>query len=221
MLTLRLASWNKAASHRYQTWKNIRRVVFGSLVNNEIGANLGYNEVIRGRRDWYKERGGFPPPSFNNHSNNLEHHNEVWYSVHHSLNLLSDSLSHVSTHPILPTLETHVHCWHKFHLKSTMKFSAAIILTSIALVAALPPPDQSHVDEKNVLIPRKPHCAKRNFGCEDGYCWKKCGPSGSWCWLAYSRGTGGWVTCTSDANCEKRKDAACAVRERPHGGCGC
>ncbi|PVH95643.1 hypothetical protein DM02DRAFT_600589 [Periconia macrospinosa] len=103
-----------------------------------------------------------------------------------------------------------------------MKFSTAILaFASIALVSALPQPGQSDINEKNDLLPRGQNCAKRNFGCEKGSCWKKCGPSGSWCWLAYNGGAGDWVGCTSDANCENRPDAGCAAVGRDHGGCGC
>jgi len=55
-------------------------------------------------------------------------------------------------------------------------------------------------------------CASRDWGCEDGYCWKKCGNLGEWCWQAADAGQGSWVTCENDA--------ACNINFIPSAGCG-
>jgi hypothetical protein len=63
----------------------------------------------------------------------------------------------------------------------------------------------------------KRSCAVRQYGCEDGYCWSKCDDSGTWCWLALSRGEGDWVTCLNDSDCgpDPFRDAGCG------NACGC
>jgi len=39
------------------------------------------------------------------------------------------------------------------------------------------------------------------YGCSGGYCWKRCGLQGEWCWLAYNAGYGAWTKCFRAADC--------------------
>lgn len=68
-------------------------------------------------------------------------------------------------------------------------------------------------------------CAVRNYGCEEGFCWNKCGSKGEWCWLALARGHGDWVTCRKghDDDCSPSifRDAGCGVCDKDVCGCNC
>ncbi|CAI6341360.1 unnamed protein product [Periconia digitata] len=70
---------------------------------------------------------------------------------------------------------------------------------------------------------QKRSCAVRNYGCEKGYCWKKCreGKDQPWCWMAKNYGSGAWNTCGKDSECEPSKLGAsdCGVCNK--GTCGC
>jgi len=39
------------------------------------------------------------------------------------------------------------------------------------------------------------------LGCHDGYCYKRCGAGGMWCWTAANRGVGSWMRCGEDSEC--------------------
>lgn len=45
-----------------------------------------------------------------------------------------------------------------------------------------------------------------NYGCsprEGGFstCWMKCGTAGEWCWMATANGSGDWLLCGRDSDC--------------------
>ncbi|KAK4094268.1 hypothetical protein Purlil1_1759 [Purpureocillium lilacinum] len=46
-------------------------------------------------------------------------------------------------------------------------------------------------------------------GCSHGYCYRRCGEGGEWCWTARNRGAGAWISCKSDDEC--RGEEACAA----------
>ncbi|KAL3952232.1 hypothetical protein ACCO45_013949 [Purpureocillium lilacinum] len=46
-------------------------------------------------------------------------------------------------------------------------------------------------------------------GCSHGYCYRRCGEGGEWCWTARNRGVGAWISCKSDDEC--RGEEACAA----------
>lgn len=55
------------------------------------------------------------------------------------------------------------------------------------------------------LVGRDETCdvLEKTYGCQDGYCWEACGQHGSnqWCWTAASGGSGDWITCSADSDC--------------------
>ncbi|KAF2005040.1 hypothetical protein P154DRAFT_571256 [Amniculicola lignicola CBS 123094] len=70
----------------------------------------------------------------------------------------------------------------------------------------------------------KRDCARNPYGCENGYCWKKCSSSdGPWCWQAWDFGHGDWVTCSKDSDCEPPKlgRADCGICNDASCGCSC
>ncbi len=67
-------------------------------------------------------------------------------------------------------------------------------------------------------------CARRQYGCQDGYCWKKCSErDGPWCWQAWEYGVGNWVTCSNDGNCAPANlaRADCGICNDSSCGCSC
>lgn len=62
-------------------------------------------------------------------------------------------------------------------------------------------------------------CATNTKGCEKGYCWRRCGTGGSWCWAAKNDGWGDWITCKSANDCTT--SMACGQGECPACGCSC
>ncbi|KAH8896086.1 hypothetical protein GQ53DRAFT_803699 [Thozetella sp. PMI_491] len=47
------------------------------------------------------------------------------------------------------------------------------------------------------------------YGCSKGYCWKRCGASGEWCWTASNKGFGDWWTCTTWEQCHMDQAYSC------------
>ncbi|ORY18367.1 hypothetical protein BCR34DRAFT_554105 [Clohesyomyces aquaticus] len=104
-----------------------------------------------------------------------------------------------------------------------MKFTT-VFLIFFSTTMASPSSPPSHISGRDESISHtfinvhKRGCAVRDYGCEDGYCWRKCNPdTGGWCWLAYNGGIGAWVTCRSDANCALPHDGSIGCGD----GCGC
>ncbi|KAF2243804.1 hypothetical protein BU26DRAFT_109453 [Trematosphaeria pertusa] len=67
-------------------------------------------------------------------------------------------------------------------------------------------------------------CAARRYGCEKGYCWKKCSTrDGPWCRQAFEYGVGDWVRCGGDSDCvpENLARADCGICDEPSCGCSC
>lgn len=66
---------------------------------------------------------------------------------------------------------------------------------------------------------------KRGSGkCDKGWCWKYCGDGiftgdDDWCWLAETAGTGDWVDCKKDSDCDGGL-ANCALGDCKSCGCG-
>ncbi|KAI0482929.1 hypothetical protein GGR56DRAFT_686070 [Xylariaceae sp. FL0804] len=59
-----------------------------------------------------------------------------------------------------------------------------------------------------VLEPRACYRGPKKYGCDGGYCWKKCGSKkGPWCWTATNQGFGDWITCSKHSDCGTK--AAC------------
>ncbi|KAF6831569.1 hypothetical protein CMUS01_07305 [Colletotrichum musicola] len=65
----------------------------------------------------------------------------------------------------------------------------------------------------------------RDYGCTDGYCWKKCIGDGRWCWTAWNKGWGNWQTCSADNQCKPTNEAGCGEsnngKECKKCGCSC
>lgn len=40
------------------------------------------------------------------------------------------------------------------------------------------------------------------FGCSDNSCWRICGSTGNWCWIAEGDGSGPWIKCSIAAQCD-------------------
>ena len=94
----------------------------------------------------------------------------------------------------------------------TMKLSALLLIANqaiIALSAHLARPSAD--DERGTinatdlapvdLVERACYFGSKYEGCDGGYCWRTCGPSGQWCWLASQNGNGPWLTCSTDSQC--------------------
>lgn len=61
----------------------------------------------------------------------------------------------------------------------------------------------------------------KKSGCDKGYCWKKCGNEGQWCWTARVKGFGDWYTCGSDRDCNEKMDCGNASGGCDSCGCSC
>ncbi|PNP77469.1 hypothetical protein FNYG_09345 [Fusarium nygamai] len=119
-----------------------------------------------------------------------------------------------------------------------MKFSTT--LASLAAYCAIgvhsmpsSPEAASDLTTRNENIFEKRACynGKKAYGCDKGWCWKKCEvktdnsvrQSGTWCWAKWNWGWGdsNWVSCHYDSDCKKaftgEADCAWGVCE----GCGC
>lgn len=59
----------------------------------------------------------------------------------------------------------------------------------------------------------------KKSGCSKGYCWKTCGQGGQWCWTAQGDGSGPWVTCGSDGDCNESQ--SCGGGGCKACGCSC
>ncbi|KAE8153387.1 hypothetical protein BDV25DRAFT_136989 [Aspergillus avenaceus] len=74
----------------------------------------------------------------------------------------------------------------------------------------------------NVFAAQK--CWTRSpYGCsKNRWCWKQCGGSGQWCWLAHNSGKGAWTSCTTDADCAPGTgDSDCGSTGCKACGCSC
>lgn len=94
-----------------------------------------------------------------------------------------------------------------------MKFTfAAIFAIGAAGVLAAP-------EHNNPLFKRE--CVDNNaFGCsKNGYCWKNCDAAGGWCWTAEGDGTGDWIKCKSDDDCNMGQ--SCGAGDCDDCGCSC
>ncbi|KAH7269814.1 uncharacterized protein BKA55DRAFT_532444 [Fusarium redolens] len=109
-----------------------------------------------------------------------------------------------------------------------MKFSttfASLVAYCAIGVHAMPsnPEAASELTSRNENPLEKRACynGKKEYGCDKGYCWKKCGGgngnvnnSGPWCWAKWNWGwgDGNWVSCHYDSDCKKAfaGEAACA-----------
>ncbi|PHH93313.1 hypothetical protein CDD83_7098 [Cordyceps sp. RAO-2017] len=58
-------------------------------------------------------------------------------------------------------------------------------------------------------------------GCSKGYCWRTCGAGGSgqWCWSANNGGTGSWIGCKKDSDCNP--SMSCGIGNCKTCGCSC
>ncbi|CCT62538.1 uncharacterized protein FFB20_09832 [Fusarium fujikuroi] len=119
-----------------------------------------------------------------------------------------------------------------------MKFSttfASLVAYCAIGVHSMPsnPEAASDLTTRNENIFEKRACynGKKTYGCDKGWCWKKCDvktdnsvrQSGTWCWAKWNWGwgDGNWVSCHYDSDCKKafagEADCAWGVCE----GCGC
>jgi hypothetical protein len=73
-------------------------------------------------------------------------------------------------------------------------------------------------EELNDLSKRACLKGNQNSGCSDGWCWKRCGKGGKWCWLAKINGTGDWQPCSQSCRGSHLK---CARGNCKPCGCGC
>lgn len=101
-----------------------------------------------------------------------------------------------------------------------MKFSIIyLVLIGGTTATASFRPNRLNAQNSDLL---KRSCAVRSYGCEKGYCWRKCDEkTGAWCWLAFNGGQGNWVTCKNDVECAINPEKSCASRDKPQGGCSC
>lgn len=63
-----------------------------------------------------------------------------------------------------------------------------------------------------------------DYGCNrDGYCWRKCGSAGEWCWLAADSGSGPWLKCVDDKQCSpgNTRGSGCGKGDCDACGCSC
>ncbi|PVH91129.1 hypothetical protein DM02DRAFT_636323 [Periconia macrospinosa] len=108
-----------------------------------------------------------------------------------------------------------------------MKFTAALFVLGAAMATATTGPTE-HVAGLNQSDVHANACAKNPYGCDKGYCWKKCGSTdGPWCWQAWDYGNGAqvgnWVTCSQASDClpAKLQGADCATCNSGSCGCSC
>lgn len=59
------------------------------------------------------------------------------------------------------------------------------------------------------------------YGCSDGYCWRTCGQTGEWCWLAANNGNGAWLTCSNAGQCAPGSVGGASCGKGDCGACGC
>lgn len=59
-----------------------------------------------------------------------------------------------------------------------------------------------------------------SIGCTNGYCWKKCGNPGQWCWTAYNKGTGDWARCQRATDCNSKESCGKNCK-KGNKDCGC
>ena len=71
----------------------------------------------------------------------------------------------------------------------------------------------------DALTKRSCYWGKKRAGCSKGYCWKKCGSNGQWCWSAYNDGYGDWIGCNKDSQCNVNQ--ACGLGNCKDCGCSC
>ncbi|CEJ89229.1 hypothetical protein VHEMI05084 [[Torrubiella] hemipterigena] len=72
--------------------------------------------------------------------------------------------------------------------------------------------------ESPALSKRKAQCWFDKYsGCSKGYCWKVCDDYNSFCWVAEDNGSGPWITCKTDSQCNR--SMACGVGNCAS--CGC
>ncbi|KAH7138646.1 hypothetical protein B0J11DRAFT_423899 [Dendryphion nanum] len=67
----------------------------------------------------------------------------------------------------------------------------------------------------------KRNCAYGSYGCQGGYCWKRCGDRGEWCWQATTNGWGSWGRCSADADCVPAAHSDWGCAQGGCGSCGC
>lgn len=76
----------------------------------------------------------------------------------------------------------------------------------------------AHGFGKTYLQKRDCYNGPKAFGCDKGYCWKRCS-DGPWCWTALNAGYGDWILCHKDTDCNQQM--ACSVGRDSDSGCGC
>lgn len=60
------------------------------------------------------------------------------------------------------------------------------------------------------------------YGCSrDGYCWRKCGSAGEWCWLAADNGSGPWLKCVDKNQCAPGAIGTASCGKGDCDACGC
>lgn len=98
-----------------------------------------------------------------------------------------------------------------------MKLTTTIFVAiSSAMALASPVVDPSA--HNNPIFKRE--CVDHNsYGCSKSYCWKNCDPAGGWCWTAEGDGTGDWISCRDNNDCNM--GMSCGAGDCDDCGCSC
>ncbi|KAL2207654.1 hypothetical protein CC79DRAFT_1357261 [Sarocladium strictum] len=103
----------------------------------------------------------------------------------------------------------------KFKLNTTL----LILSTSVGLTLASPTANEGNIFEERACTP-----LSKQWGCTDGFCWKRCSTTDDtfWCWTARNSGEGNWRTCDVDSDCgESAVDFGCGQSCSKPSECGC